>query len=227
MRYIDLSHTFEDGMPRFKLKNEDGSYTTYTAKISPFLTHEETKPRYEGKVSFEITEIVFQTSIGTYLDSPFHRYAEKRDISQLILKEVILSGVIIDVRGLNPFQSIGSGSLPQNIDYNGKAVLFNFDWSIYWGREQYYEYPYISEELISFLITKKVKLVGVDTLNIDDCRNLARPAHSLLFKEDILIVENLTNLDTLYGKEFRFFAVPIKGKRVAAMPVRAFAEIIE
>ncbi len=226
MRFVDLSHIFEDGMPGFKLKNVNGSYTTYTAKIHPFLTHEETKPRYQGKASFEITEMFFQTSIGTYLDSPFHRYVDKKDISQLSLEEVILMGEIIDARGLNPFQSIGIENFPQNIDYTGKAVLFNFDWSKYWGREQYSEYPYISEELISFLITQKVKLVGVDTMNIDDSRNLARPAHSFLLKEDILIVENLTNLDTLYGKEFRFFAVPIKGKKVAAMPVRAFAEIL-
>lgn len=227
MSFIDLSHVFEDGMPGLMLENEDGSYTKYTAKIYPFLTHKETKSRYQGKVSFEITEMSFQTSIGTYLDSPFHRYAEKRDISQLSLKEVILLGVLIDARGLDPFQSIGIECLPQNVDYNGKAMLFNFDWSKYWGKEQYYEYPYISEELISFLIAKKVKLVGVDTVNIDDSRNLARPAHSLLLKKDILIVENLTNLDSLYGKEFKFFAVPIKGKRVAAMPVRAFAETLE
>ncbi|MFX0013675.1 MAG: cyclase family protein [Promethearchaeota archaeon] len=227
MSFVDLSHVFEDGMPGFRIRNEDGSYISYTASIHPFLTHKETKPKYQGKASFEITEIAFQTSIGTYLDSPFHRFPEKRDISQILLNEVILPGIIVDVRGMSPFQSVGCNTLPQKVDYDGKAVLFNFNWSNYWGTEEYYEYPFISEEVISFLIDNHVKLVGVDTINIDDSLNLSRPAHTSLLEKDILIVENLTNLELLYGHKFRLFAVPIKGKAVAAMPVRAFAEVLE
>ncbi len=226
MRFIDLSHVFEDGMPGFKMKSENGSYITYSAKIYPFLTHEQSKPKYQGKASFEITEMVFQTSIGTYLDSPYHRYPDKRDISEITLDEVILPGIIIDVRDSSAFQSISLERLPQNFNFTGKAVLFNFNWSCYWGTEQYYEYPFISEEIIEFLINKNVKLVGVDTVNVDDSRNLARPAHTLFLQNDILIVENLTNLESLYGRTFRFFVVPIKGKKVATMPVRAFAEVL-
>ncbi|MCB0198420.1 MAG: cyclase family protein, partial [Anaerolineae bacterium] len=59
-KFIDLSQTFEDGMPGFKLKNEDGSFTQYTAHIYPFITHEQSKPKYEGLAEFEITEMRFQ-----------------------------------------------------------------------------------------------------------------------------------------------------------------------
>jgi len=69
-------------------------------------------------------------------------------------------------------------------------------------------------------------LVGVDTVNIDNAQDLMRPAHTFLLEKEIFIVENLTNLQELYSHEFRFFAVPVKGKRVAAMPVRAFAQIL-
>ena len=79
--FIDLSYDLEDNMPGFKIKNKDGTVTQYTAKIRPFLTHEESKPKFQGKCSFEITEIQLQTSIGTYLDSPYHRYPDGRDIS--------------------------------------------------------------------------------------------------------------------------------------------------
>ena len=93
-KFIDLSHYFEDDMPGFRMKDKDGSYTKFTANIKPFLTHEESKPKYNGKASFEITEISFQTSIGTYLDSPYHRYTEGRDISEIEIKEVIFPGVV-------------------------------------------------------------------------------------------------------------------------------------
>ncbi|MFW9992138.1 MAG: cyclase family protein [Candidatus Odinarchaeota archaeon] len=223
--YIDLSHDFEDGMPGFRMRNEDGSLTVYSASIKPFLTHEQTLPKFDGKASFEITEITFQTSIGTYLDSPYHRHPSKRDISQITLEEVILEGLVIDTRGLAPFQPVGVGILPEDVDLAGKAVLFNFGWDKYWGSEAYYSYPFISEPLIESLIERGGKLVGIDTINIDDSRDLARPAHTKLLARDVLIVENLVNLELLHGKNFRFYAVPIKGKKVAAMPVRAFAQI--
>jgi kynurenine formamidase len=224
-RFIDLSHTFEDGMPGFKLKNEDGSFTQYTAHIYPFLTHKQSAPKYQGRAAFEITEMRFQTSVGTYLDSPYHRYPDGRDISRIGLDEVILPGEVIDVRGLAEFEAVGPEVLPPGIEWHGKAVLFNFGWDRYWGNDQYQAYPFISSELIQFLLEAQVKLVGVDAVNIDDSRDLSRPAHSILLKNEILIVENLTNLAQLHGQAFRFFAVPLKGKQVAAMPIRAFAEV--
>lgn len=225
MKYIDLSHYFEDNMPGFKLKNEDGTYTQYTAKIRPFLTHENTINKFNGLCSFEITEISFQTSIGTYIDSPYHRYPEGKDISEIPLDNLITPGVLIDVRNRQPYESISIDALPKNLELEGKAVLFNFGYDKYWGSDVYHEYPFLSECVLDNLISKKVKLVGVDTINIDDYRDLKRPAHSKLLKEGILICENLTNLSSLYNKDFTFFALPIKAKKVGAMPVRAFAEI--
>lgn len=224
-RFIDLSHTFEDGMPGFRMRNpEDGSMIQYTAYIHPFLTHAQSRPYYDGEAEFEITMMSFHTSIGTYLDSPYHRWDDRRDISQLALEEVILPGVVVDARGTQPWQSLGAESL-HHIDVNGKAVLINFGWDRYWGKEEYYTYPFLSREAVVYLAKQGAKLVGVDTINIDNSRDFQRPAHSILLKQDTLIVENLTNLAELNGNHFRFFAVPVKAARTAAMPIRAFAEV--
>ena len=212
-------------MPGFRLKNEDGTFTQYSARIRPFLTREQTLPKYDGKCSFEITEMSFETSIGTYIDSPYHRHAGGKDISQIPIGDVILPGVVVDVRGRKGFEAVSPDSIPPNTPLRGMAVLFNFGWDKHWGSEEYQSYPFISEELIGHLINSGVRLVGVDTVNIDNSKDLRRPAHTLLLGKEILIVENLTGLDLLLGKKFRFFAVPIKGKKVAAMPVRAFAEL--
>jgi len=64
-------------------------------------------------------------------------------------------------------------------------------------------------------------------LNIDSSRNMKRAAHTLLLKNEILIVENLAGLEELHGENFRLFAVPLKAKNVAALSIRAFAEILE
>ena len=73
---------------------------------------------------------------------------------------------------------------------------------------------------IRALIDSGARLVGVDTGNIDDNRDSERPAHSWLMERDIFIVENLRNLAVLGAVPFRFFAVPIKARGAASMPVR-------
>jgi kynurenine formamidase len=208
------------------MKNEDGTYSQFTARIRPFLTHVQSRNLYQKKAEFEITEISFQTSIGTYLDSPYHRFPDMKDISEIRIEEVILPAVVIDVRNKQPLESVDIDIIPKIFDLNSKAILFNFGWDKYWGEEKYYTYPYISQGILDFLISENVKLVGVDTINIDDYRDLYRPAHTMLLKNEILIVENLTNLDKLYNKKFRFFAVPLKAKKTAALPIRAFAETL-
>lgn len=225
--FVDLTHEFRDGMPGFRLANEDGSHTEFTAAIQSFLTHEETRPKFDGRCSFEITEMQFQTSVGTYLDAPAHRFSDERDIAELELTELINDGTVIDVRERAPYEAIDESVLPDDCDLTGTAVLFNFGWDSYWGTEDYREYPYISESLIDRLIAENVALVGVDTINIDDDRNPDRPAHTKLLDEEILIVENLCQLDAIPDRQFRFHAIPIKAVETVAMPVRAFAEQYE
>lgn len=223
---IDLSHPFEDGMPGFRMSGADGSVVQYSAKVRPFLTHEQTLPKFDGRCSFELTEISFQTSIGTYLDAPRHRYRDGRDIGEIALEDVILPGRVIDVRGRVEGEPVDVQALPDGLEVSGRAVLFNFGWSAHRGSERYQSYPHLSSALIDRLIDRRVKLVGVDTINIDDKRDLSRPAHTKLLKDGILILENLRGLEALHGRDFRLFAVPWKARNVAALPVRAFAEVV-
>ncbi|HUZ32164.1 MAG TPA: cyclase family protein [Xanthobacteraceae bacterium] len=222
---VDLSHTFEDGMPGFVMHAPDGSSAPFTAMVRPFLTHDQSEPFYGGKASFELTEVRFHTSIGTYIDSPRHRFRGMRDISQLRLEELVLDGVVVHVPDAQTEDAIGLDQmdLPENVV--GKAVLFRFDWDQYWGNSAYDRYPYIGLDVIERLIAGRVKLVGVDAINVDDRKNPYRPAHTKFLSNDILIVENLANLSSLPTSGFRFYAVPIKAKDATSMTVRAFAEM--
>lgn len=225
MAFVDLAHELYDGMPGFKFKDEQGRTIQYTARVRPFFTHEESRPKYDGLAEFEVTEIRLQTSIGTYLDAPFHRFPDGRDISQLALDELIVDGVCVDARDMAAWQPFPANRLPPG-DVRGKAVLFCFGWDRYWGQEAYFSYPFLSVDALHALIERGAAIVGVDTVNADDSRDLTRPAHTLLLRNDVLIVENLMNLDAVVGRDFRFFAVPVKVRGGAAMTVRAFAEVV-
>src|SRR5260221_11179839 len=96
-RFVDLSHVFEDGMPGFRMRGADGAMVQCTARIRPFVSHEQSRANYGGQAEFELTEMSFQTSIGTYLDSPYVRWRERRDIAPLDIAELGLPGLAVDL----------------------------------------------------------------------------------------------------------------------------------
>lgn len=221
---VELSHQIFHNMPGYKYKKPDNSVEHFTLHVDQVVERQETKPLYSNDVEFLLSKITLHTAIGTYLDVPFHRYKDGRDHSSYTLTDFILNGVLIDLIVDKTDDEIVSELKNGNI--KGKAVLFRFGMDKYWGKEEYTKFNAISEEVISMLIELEVKLVGVDTINIDNFNNLHRPAHTRLLGNDICIIENMKNLNLLSGKEFRLFAVPLNIKGVANFPVRAFAEII-
>lgn len=223
--FIDLTHDFADGMPGFRMNNRDGQPTEFTASIKPFLTHEQSKPNYQGKASFEITEVSFQSSLGTYLDAPRHRFPGRADIAALPLSSLIIDGIVVDGRAALPEQPLTHSAFPPQSDLKDKAVLINFGWDRHWGSEAYYRYPYVDRDGLSYLLDAGIKLFGVDALNADNPADAERPAHTWFLGAGIHIVENLCGLENLKHRDFRFFAIPLKAKDAAAFPIRAFAEV--
>jgi kynurenine formamidase len=216
MQLIDLSHTIEPGMPIF-------SASAPQPKIYPWISHAQsaTSGTYLG-CSCEITEVRFLTSIGTYLDSPYHFHPEKKSIDALEVEQLVQPGVLVDCTDFQKRQPIGPEVL-KDVDIQGKAVLFHTGWNRYWGKSDYREHPFLTQKTAEVLKDRGAKMAGVDFLVIDDTRDPKRPVHVILLKHDILIVENLTNLNRLPGSEFIFHAVPVKIAGAAAFPVRAYA----
>lgn len=199
---------------------------TYKGLPAPFicdyLSREESRQHYSEGTEFQIGKIEMVANTGTYLDSPFHRYADGADLSQLLLSSIAnLDGVVIRAGDLVN-QAIDA-SVFQNVDVREKAVLVQTNWDAYWGTEQYFVgHPFLTQDAARFLVDSGVKLVGIDSLNIDDIRDTTRPVHSTLLKAGVPIVEHLCNLGALPETGFKFFAVPVKVKGMGTFPVRAF-----
>lgn len=159
---------------------------------------------------------------GTYLDSPFHRYAEGKDLSKIPLSSLAnLDGVV--VRKKDPKRAIDENVF-EEIDVRGKAVLIQTGWDRHWKTQQYFEgHPFLTRSAAEYLVKAGAVLIGIDSLNVDSTDDPSRPVHSLLLAADILIVEHLCNLSSLPEKGFKFFAVPTMIKNFGSFPVRAFA----
>ena len=213
---IDLSHTVEHGLVTYK--------GLPPPIICDYLSREASRKFYVPGTEFQIGKIEMVGNTGTYLDSPFHRYADGKDLSQLELSKLAdLPALKISSNGK---QAVDVSFFPRGLELAGKAILVETGWSRHWNTAQYYEgHPFLTEDAASFLADSGVALVGIDSHNIDDVQDLRRPAHTILLGREIPIVEHMTNLARLPEQGFRFFAVPPKIKGFGTLPVRAFASL--
>jgi arylformamidase len=218
MHLIDLSQTIAPGMPLFSPKAPQ-------PRIGAWMSHAQAAAsgNYQG-CTCEITEVQFVTSLGTYLDSPYHFDPNGPSIERLPLEQLVLPGVVIDCTGVQARGAIGPAVLDR-LDVSGQAVLFNTGWSRYWGQPEYRNFPFLTGETAIVLRDRGAKLVGIDCLVIDDTTDPRRPVHVTLLHSNVLIAENLTNLGALPATGFTFHAVPAKVAGAAAFPVRAYAVI--
>lgn len=216
IEYIDLSHSIENGMITYK--------GLPAPVICDFLSREDSKKFYAEGTEFQIGKIEMVSNTGTYIDCPFHRYADGHDLSQLHLSALAdLKGVYVNAQDALSI----SVDYFQHLDVKNKAVLIHTGWSKHWRTDAYFEnHPFVTEEAAHFLVQAGAKLVGIDSHNIDDTRQRSRPVHTVLLKNQVLIVEHMTNLHLLQGKTFHFTAVPPKFVGVGTFPVRAFAKRI-
>lgn len=192
--------------------------------ICDFLSREASKAHYAEGTTFHIGKIEMVGNTGTYIDSPFHRYADGIDLSELPLESVAeLDGIIF--RAQPDQQRIGS-ELFGDVDVRGKAVLVQTGWDRHWGTDQYFEgHPFLTADAAQWLRDAGATLVGIDSHNIDDVSTGERPVHSTLLGADIPIVEHMCRLDQVPDGPFKFCAVPAKVKAFGTFPVRAYAVV--
>ena len=213
---IDLSHVIADGI------------VTYPGLpgpvISDHLSREASRQRYAPGYEFQIGRIEMVSNTGTYLDTPFHRYAGGGDLAALDLSRVAaVPGLVVDATA----EQEAGVALLDGHDLAGRAVLFHTGWDQHWGSDRYGEpnHPYVSVEAAERLVDAGAAVVGIDSVNIDDTRTGERPIHSVLLAAGIPIVEHLCQLDRLAGRPFTFTAAPPAVAGMGTFPVRAFAMV--
>jgi kynurenine formamidase len=212
---VDLSHVIEDGMVTYRGLPEP--------HICDFWTREGSAPNYDDGSSFQIGRIDMVANTGTYLDSPFHRYADGADLSELKLASLAdVPGIVIRRPWENglPIEA----SHVEGRDVEGKAVLIQTGWDRHWRTDAYFgAHPYLTAQAADWLAENGAVVVGIDSCNIDNMHVRARPVHTRLLGAGIPICEHMTALGALPDEGFRFSAVPPKVKGMGTFPVRAYA----
>jgi arylformamidase len=216
-RLVELSHPITAGM------------TTYPGlpgpEITPHLTRAASEANYAPGTTFAIDRISMVGNTGTYLDSPYHRWEDGADLAGVPLTAVAeLPAVVVDLP--NGTRALDAGPLTDQ-RVAGCAVLLRTGWDRHWGTSAYGDpaAPFLSRDGAELLVARGAVLVGIDAVNIDDVGDPQRPAHSVLLRAGVPIVEHLTGLDQLPATGARFTATPPRVVAFGTFPVRAFATL--
>lgn len=215
--FIDVSHTIAHGLVTYK--------GLPAPIVCDFLSREDSRRHYAAGTEFHIGRIDMVANTGTYLDAPFHRFADGHDIAGFPLAAVAdLEGVVIRAAG-RADRAIAAAVL-QERSVRGRAVLIHTGWDAHWRTPAYGDgHPYLTGDAARWLVEGGAALVGIDSLNIDDAADGTRPAHTALLAAGIPIVEHLCGIAALPDEGFRFYAVPVRVRGLGSFPVRAFAMV--
>lgn len=203
MKFVDLSVPINENTPVYH-----GDPKT---KIEPMGIFD--------KDGYEDSYVCIGTHVGTHIDAPRHMIKNGKSLDEIPVEQFVGRGVCIKVADKKfNLEEIKKADIRED-----DIILFFTGMSDVYHQSEYYDdYPVMSEEIAEFLVSKKVGMVGVDMCSLD---HEPFPVHRILLKNDILIIENLTNLRELDGKEFRVYALPVK-LQIDGAPARVIAEIL-
>lgn len=220
-RIVDLSHPIRAGLI---------TYPGLPAPvITPHLTRSESRAKYAPGTEFAMDVITMIGNTGTYLDSPFHRYADGSDLAGLELASLV--GLRAEVFHLEDAWDVTRRGIRADTladrDVGDAAVLLHTGWDRHFNTAEYGTgAPFLTADGAEYLIEAGAKLVGIDSVNIDDTESGGeRPAHTLLLGAGVHVVEHLTNLAAVPPRGARFTAAPPAIEDFGTFPVRAFAQV--
>lgn len=214
--FIDVSHPIVAGMKTYPGLPEP------VAEV--LMDYDASHERYQGKAEFLIASLHLCGNTGTYVDSPRHRFRDGVDLAGLPLERLAdLPIVVFDATATG--RAIGPEVFAAE-DVRGKAVLVRTDFSHRWGSRDYFtDNPFLTADAARFLVDAGARFIGIDSLNIDDTEDLARPAHTQVLGAGIPVCEHMTNLAALPRSAGRLHAVPIAWSGGATFPVRAYVVV--
>ncbi len=205
MTYIDLSHTFVDNMPVFP-----GDPATSLKQITTIAAN--------GYTDHQLTSVMH---VGTHMDAPLHMIEDGKYMDEFPPEKFVGQGVLVNAynKQVIDVDALAGITVPQ-----GSVVLLYTGMAERYGTESYNtEYPRITEALTHKLVSSGVSIVGMDMINPD--KEETYPIHKILLSKEVLIIENMTNMQSLLGvSSFEILAFPMKLHAEAA-PVRVIARL--
>lgn len=210
MIVIDLTHVISEDMPVYP--------GTDTPKLNTANTLE-----VDG---FKETLMIMYSHTGTHMDPPAHLYANGATLDAMPITNFVGKGFVVDCTDLNAGDYITMDKINRDKSKIKEAefIIFYTGWSKYWGKEEYFgKFPVADREVVNYLADNKKKGVGMDTISLDSMEDETLPSHQIVLRNNMVIIENLTNLDQVGKELFTVCLLPLKWRNADGSPIRAIA----
>ncbi|MCD1293537.1 hydrolase [Methanocella sp. CWC-04] len=213
MRIVDLTHTIHPEMPVFPGTEQ------------PVIT----KTNTLEKDGFCEVIISMYSHTGTHIDAPAHILENGPTLDKLDVGHFIGSATILDLSNLET-KTISVDDLKNYEGRIGRSdfIIIKTGWGKHWGDKKYFDvFPSLSVEAAEWLAKFDLKGIGIDAISIDDINSTTFSVHKTFFRKNMVVIENLTNLDSIKKEFFTLSILPLKTKDADGSPVRAIAMVDE
>jgi arylformamidase len=164
-----------------------------------------------------VTSIEMGSHTGTHVDAPAHFVEGGKTLSEIPLEWFVGPATVVEIPGV---RSIGLDHL-KNLDWAGvERVLFKTDNSFHWNDPGFFEgFVYLEPEAGEFLLSKGIRVVGIDYLSIDKFRSEKHPTHFALLPHDVVLIEGL-DLSKVAPGTYHMVALPMNLQNADGAPTR-------
>jgi len=168
---------------------------------------------------YVMSDVELMNHVGTHIETPFHCLKKGADLAQISVSQLAGEALILDLREA---EAEGGVTLEQVQAAVEKAGGVRRD-DIVFG--QMGKTGYFSTAALQWLVAQGMKLMGVDSGGVELAHDKthANVNHLVLFRANIPLIENLTNLDQLTQSRVRVYALPVPVKGLDAFPLRVIA----
>jgi arylformamidase len=209
MKVTDLSHKF----------NINDMVFPGTKTMSFERTHTIVKDQYN------LSMVSINSHAGTHTDAPLHFIDNGKPLGEVDINRYVGPCIVVDCRGKGAaFDMIEIEDImpfEDAVRKTGRMIICT-GWGKQFNKECYFtDYPSISEELADYLVSLGIVMIGVESPSLNPPKYIE--VHQAFLKYNVAIVEGLTNLEGLIGKEFIFCGAPLALEDMDGFPVRAYA----
>lgn len=214
LKLIDLSYPLDPVTPVFP------DYPPVALEILESARYS----RYDGRRALNSSRISVGMHCGTHMDAPFHFIEKGHTIDEIPLEQCFGQAILVDLRNSIPDGVIEVRHLSpheKKIRKLRKAVILT-GWSSKWGQPEFFtDHPVFSPKAAQYVVDCGAHLIGVDFPSVD---RPPFPAHVAFLSHGMVIVENLTNLESVKNEVFQLAVLPLKITGRDASPIRAIAQ---
>ena len=212
---VELSHKMVPGRENFRLELKNYPVEEIMSQV-----------KRRKDLWYILGEINMSSHVGTHIEFPFHHLEEGQDASRFPLERLIGDAVVLDFSSKKAEEVITLDELKTRDKKikQGDILLIRTDCDKFFRTEKWMEQPYITTEGVKWLVEEKqIKCLGTDAAGMEVPGTDYQPNHVFLFKNNIPMIESMTNLRLLQKERFLIIILPLPIEGLDSSPVRVIA----